>query len=31
MDFTGAWGVLDRMDSMLIIAPVLWMYIQYIL
>lgn len=27
----GHGGVLDRMDSMLIIAPVLWMYIQYIL
>jgi phosphatidate cytidylyltransferase len=27
----GHGGVLDRMDSMLIIAPVLWMYVQYIL
>jgi phosphatidate cytidylyltransferase len=27
----GHGGVLDRMDSMLIIAPVLWLYIQYVL
>ena len=27
----GHGGVLDRMDSMLIIAPALWMYMQYIL